>query len=240
MMIYAGSSRNNFGEIPIAFSSSLQKWNWFPCVFYRAHKRAIISFTYLEGVVQDVLESISKADFSVGAVFEKFQILGTVFEGESNTVLEVIFGKIDIIREVRKANLGFDHPKFRQVTSRVRVFGTKGGSKGVDIRQGAGMGFDVQLSGNGQVDTLSKEIVGIVNGTNHVLFDWFCGVALGRFGGGLFGTTLEFLLGNRGRILDLVKRNSKQKIKNDEFLNATKILCKCSIVPSHCCVAAQK
>jgi len=76
----------------------------------------------------------------------------------------------------------------------VRVFGTEGGAKGVDIRQGAGMGFDVQLAGNGQVDTLSKEIVGIVDGANNMLFYRFSGVALGSFRGCLFGATLEFLL----------------------------------------------
>ena len=130
----------------------------------------------------------------MGTVFEKFKVFGAVLEGKSHAILEVVLGQVDVVREVGKANLGLDHPKFSQVTSSVGVFGTECRTKGVNIRQGAGVGFDIELSRNGQVDALSKEIIRIIDGSNHMLFDWFCGVDLGLFLCFLFGASLEFLL----------------------------------------------
>mmetsp|Transcript_15972 Transcript_15972/g.44172 ORF Transcript_15972/g.44172 Transcript_15972/m.44172 type:complete len:530 (-) Transcript_15972:142-1731(-) len=156
----------------------------------------------LEGVVQDVLQSIPESDLSVGAVFKKFQVLLAVLESELHTVLEVVLGQVDVVGQIGETNLGFDHPKLGQVTSRVRVFGPKGWAEGVDVGQGAGVCFYVELPRHRQVDAFSKEIVGIVDGSYHLFVDGFGGVDLGLFLGSLLGSALQLTLGKLGSVFD--------------------------------------
>ena len=60
-------------------------------------------------------------------------------------------------------HFGLDHPELSQVTDRVRVLSTEGRAEGVHITQGAAVGFDIELAGDGHLHVLAEEVLGVVD-----------------------------------------------------------------------------
>mmetsp|Transcript_8910 Transcript_8910/g.13125 ORF Transcript_8910/g.13125 Transcript_8910/m.13125 type:complete len:286 (-) Transcript_8910:1004-1861(-) len=98
--------------------------------------------------------------------FKEFQIIRAYFKRVLDTVFQIIFSKINIPRQVCKSNLWLDHPEFAQVPSGMRVFGTKGGAKCVNIGQRAAMRLHIELTTDSKICSATKEIIGIIYCTN--------------------------------------------------------------------------
>lgn len=79
----------------------------------------------------------------MGTILKELQIIGTTIQGKLNTILEVIFGQVDVIGQIGKANFRFNHPELGQVPSGVTILGTKGGAKCVHIRERTRMSFHI-------------------------------------------------------------------------------------------------
>ena len=99
----------------------------------------------------------------VDALCKEFHIVGTVFEQIPENVLQEIPGQSGIVVEIGKSNFGLDHPKLRQVTARIGVFGAERRTKRIDARQRRRIRLDVELTRNGQMRGFAKEILRIVD-----------------------------------------------------------------------------
>mmetsp|Transcript_24584 Transcript_24584/g.44487 ORF Transcript_24584/g.44487 Transcript_24584/m.44487 type:complete len:232 (-) Transcript_24584:204-899(-) len=150
----------------------------------------------LEGVVKDVAEAVTEADFAKGGSFKEFQIIGTHGESIFDAILEVVFGQVNVVRQIGKGNFGFNHPEFAQMTCRVGIFRPKGGTKGIHIRESTRVRLHIQLSRYGQVGPLPKEIISIIHCTNDLFFRGFIGFFLFLAGLLLLGQTLFLLVGH--------------------------------------------
>lgn len=163
-----------------------------PRTSHETNKRPQV-FSYLEGVVQNVAQTSPQSYFTVRVVFKKLQVIGARVEGKLDTVLEIILGKVNVHVQIGKGNLGFNHPKLGQVATGVAVFGTKGRTKRVDIRQGTRVGLHVQLPRDSQVGTARKKVLAVIDGTHHLDVFWLVEVLSCR---SLLLLTLHFLLGH--------------------------------------------
>ena len=56
-------------------------------------------------------------------------------------------------------DFGFDHPELGEVAAGLGFFGAEGGAEGVDLAEGEGGGFDVELAGLGEVGLVVVEVV---------------------------------------------------------------------------------
>jgi hypothetical protein len=71
---------------------------------------------YLERIIKNVAETIAKTNFSMRVVLEELQIFGAMLKSIHNTVLEIVFGQVNVHFQVSKSNLRLNHPEFGQVT----------------------------------------------------------------------------------------------------------------------------
>ena len=111
----------------------------------------------LEGPVTDELEPLDEAfvDESVAEV----KILRAVHKGVVDEILHHLLGQGHVSVEVAEGDLGLDHPELGGVARGVRVLGPEGGTKGVNVRQGAGEGLPLELAAHGQVGGLAEKLV---------------------------------------------------------------------------------
>src|SRR5690606_41128168 len=69
-----------------------------------------------------------------------------------------LLGQGGVGGEVGEGDLGLDHPELGQVPARVAVLGAEGRAEGVDARQGAEVGLDVELARDGEVGLAAEEV----------------------------------------------------------------------------------
>ena len=90
---------------------------------------------------------------------KKFQLVGTGIEDVGNDVFRHRLGEVHIIREVGKSDLRLDHPKFGGMALGVGTLGAESRSERINLRKRLCEAFAVELSGNGEIRSLAKEIL---------------------------------------------------------------------------------
>ena len=100
---------------------------------------------------------------------EKLHFLRGAFQHIGDDVLQHILSQTHIVLQVGKGNFWFNHPEFGGMTGRVGIFRPEGGAEGVDIAEGHGKGFAIELAGDGQIGGLPIEILGVIHGAVLVL-----------------------------------------------------------------------
>jgi hypothetical protein len=71
--------------------------------------------------------------------------------------------KLHIVVKVGKCYFGLYHPELCCVTGGIGVLCTEGRTKGVDITKRHSIGFTLKLTGNGEVCTLTEEVLRKIN-----------------------------------------------------------------------------
>ena len=89
---------------------------------------------------------------------KELHVISALFENGFENVLQHRFRQTCHIVQVSKGDFRLQHPELRQVAAGVGVFRAEGRAKGVDFRQRAGIGFAVQLAGNGQERLFAEEV----------------------------------------------------------------------------------
>ena len=72
---------------------------------------------------------------------------------------DVVFGEVEEAVEFEEGYFGFDHPELGEVAAGLGFFGAEGGAEAVDLAEGEGGGFDVELAGLGEVGLVVVEVV---------------------------------------------------------------------------------
>lgn len=96
-------------------------------------------------------------------VSEEINIGGVVQKDVTQAVLEVVFSQIHVIGQVSEGNLRFNHPELGQMAGSVGVFSSESRSKGVDVTHSTVVVLNCQLTRDGEVSGLSKEVFSVVH-----------------------------------------------------------------------------
>lgn len=89
---------------------------------------------------------------------EKVEVSAFVCKDVFDEVLDEGFGEVHVSLKVAEGYFWLDHPEFGCMACGVGVFRTECGAEGVDIAEGAGVGFGLKLSADGEVGGLFKEV----------------------------------------------------------------------------------
>ena len=81
----------------------------------------------------------------------------------ADDIFQHILSQLHVVKQVREGNFRLYHPELRGVTGRIAFFRPEGGAKGVHIAEGHTEGFHVQLTADGQVRLLAKEILTVIH-----------------------------------------------------------------------------
>ena len=80
-----------------------------------------------------------------------------MLEQVSDHVGDHILREGHVVLEVRKGDLGLDHPELRRVPRGVGALGTEGGAEGVDLAEGHGHALGRELPRHGQGGVASEK-----------------------------------------------------------------------------------
>ena len=109
-------------------------------------------------------EALQTADgVLVHVLGEELQIVAALGQHGVEDVLQHGFGQGGVVFQIGEGHFRLHHPELGQVAAGVGVFGAEGRAEGVDLGQGAGVGFDVQLAGHGQEGLLAEEVLVVVH-----------------------------------------------------------------------------
>ncbi len=105
----------------------------------------------------------------VNELVEERHLVRAVVQHIADDVLGHGLGGIHVAVQVAERHLGLDHPELGRVAGGEALLGTERGAKGVHLAERHGHGLGLQLAGNGQVDRLLKEVLGVIHGAVLVL-----------------------------------------------------------------------
>ena len=94
---------------------------------------------------------------------EEIQLLGTFIHNMADDILDHIPCQLHIIVQIRKGDLGLDHPELSRMTCRIRILRTEGRTEGVDITERHRVGLALELARNREVRALAEEVLGEVH-----------------------------------------------------------------------------
>ena len=115
------------------------------------------------------LEALDEA--LVDELVEEGHLIGAVVQHIADDVLGHGLGGIHVAVQVAEGHLRLDHPELGGVAGGEALLGAESGAEGVHLAEGHGHGLGLQLAGNGQVDRLFKEVLGVIDGAVLVLGD---------------------------------------------------------------------
>ena len=90
---------------------------------------------------------------------EEFKIPAGIIQHGAGNVLDEGFCNVHIAVDVAESHFRLNHPELSSVTGGIAVLRTESRTEGIDIAQGAGKGFTLQLAGNSQIGRLAEEII---------------------------------------------------------------------------------
>jgi len=111
----------------------------------------------LEGAVADELEPLDQP--LVHESVAEVQILGARLQRIGHEIPHHLLGQRHVAVEVAEGDLGLDHPELRRVARGMGILRPEGGAEGVDVRQGAGEGFALELAAHGEVGRLAEKLL---------------------------------------------------------------------------------
>src|SRR5690606_7558669 len=110
----------------------------------------------LETIVDDVAESLNQV--LVVPLVEKFEILRAFIKRGAEEMLDVLFGKLHVAFEIAKGHFRLDHPKFREVTRRKRIFRAERRPERVDVGERARVCLAAELSADSEIDAAAEKV----------------------------------------------------------------------------------
>ena len=113
------------------------------------------------------LQALDKA--LVDELVEESHLIRAVVQHIADDVLGHRLGGVHVAAQVAERHLRLDHPELGCVAGGKALLRPEGGAKGVHLAECHGHGLGFQLAGNGQVDRLLKEVLGIIHGAVLVL-----------------------------------------------------------------------
>ena len=123
-------------------------------------------------------------------LIQEFQLIRAFFKDGFHNRLQEILLQIHQLVQVAEGDFRLDHPELGRMGLGVAVFSAEGGPEGIDLREGHGEGFTLQLAGNGQGSLLAEEVLFPLSGLL---------LRQGRNGEGVAGA-LRVIAGNQGRM----------------------------------------
>ena len=90
---------------------------------------------------------------------EGFEFAGFVFDDALYDGGDEAFAKIHHVGKFGVSGFGLKHPEFGEVAASLGFFGAEGGAEGVDLAEGHGGGFDVELSALREVGLLVVDVI---------------------------------------------------------------------------------
>jgi len=123
-------------------------------VFQNGDRVSVINLGKISG--NETLQAVNSV--FINAFGKELHVVCALFENGFEDVLQHRFRQTCHIVQVSKGDFRLQHPELRQVAAGVGVFRTEGWAKGVDFGQRAGVGFAVQLAGNGQERLFAEEV----------------------------------------------------------------------------------
>ena len=91
--------------------------------------------------------------------FQDFQLFAAVFQDAADDVDDHLFGDALYFFEIGVGHFGLDHPELGEVAAGLGFLGAEGGAEAVDLAEGHGVGFVVELAGLREVGFLVVEVV---------------------------------------------------------------------------------
>lgn len=98
------------------------------------------------------------AESFIDELAEEVKVSAFVCKDVFDEILDEGFGEVHVSVKVAEGYFWLDHPEFGCMACGVGVFRTECGAKGVDVAEGAGVGFCLKLSADGEVGGLFKEV----------------------------------------------------------------------------------
>ncbi len=110
-----------------------------------------------EGLCEHALQTGEES--LVDHAVEELKVVAAIVESPAHAVLDEVLLEVHEVVEVHKSHLGFYHPELGKVAGRVAVFGTEGGTEGVDGTESSGTELALELSAYGEGGLLAEEVV---------------------------------------------------------------------------------
>ena len=136
----------------------------------------VVLLQHLDGVgvgdaakfaVRHQLQALDEA--LVDELVEEGHLVGAVVQHIADDILGHGLGGVHVAVQVAEGHLRLDHPELGGVAGGKALLRTEGGAEGVHLAKGHGHGLGLQLAGNGQVDRLLEEVLGVIDGAVLVL-----------------------------------------------------------------------
>jgi len=159
-----GALKDLFGEIALVFGLQITapKYGILELIFFLFEQGDRFGVADAGEVgVDHVFEALQQA--LIDELVEEFEFLGCLFEGIPDDVLDHGFRYIHIACKIAEGHFRLDHPELCRVAGRIGVFRTEGRAEGVDVTEGEGVGFTVELAADGQVGGGTEEILGEIH-----------------------------------------------------------------------------
>ena len=90
---------------------------------------------------------------------EKIEVVRAAFQHPPDHEAGQVLGKVHIVVEIGKSDLGLDHPELGGVARRVGIFSPESRTEGIDLAKAESEAFGLKLTGNGQAAFLAEEIL---------------------------------------------------------------------------------
>ena len=107
----------------------------------------------------------------VDELVEESHLIGAVVQNVADDVLGHGLGGVHVAVQIAERHLRLDHPELGGVAGGKALLSAEGGAKGVHLAERHCHGLGFQLAGNGQVDGLLEEVLGVIDGAVFVLGD---------------------------------------------------------------------
>jgi hypothetical protein len=112
--------------------------------------------------------SSGRSEALLDALVEEGHVVRALGEHGVHQVLDEVLGDLAVAHEVAEGHLRLDHPELGEVAAGVGVLGAEGRAERVDVGEGAAVGLDVELAGDGEVRFFAEEVLCEINGgTRH-------------------------------------------------------------------------
>ncbi len=127
-------------------------------------------------MVDDIVQAVQKA--LVDKIIEKGHFLRTFSDHLADDEFDQIFCQRHVIIQIRKGNLGFNHPELSCMLDRIGLLRPERWAKGVDAFEGHGKGFGRELATDRQACFLAEEILTEIN--RPIIESWWLADIQGR------------------------------------------------------------
>ena len=96
-------------------------------------------------------------------VLQKVEVGLACFEHMCTAVANVVLSALHVVLQGAECHLRLNHPELSKVPRCVRVFGTEGRAKRVDVGESAGIVLAIELPRDGEKGRFAKKVVCVVH-----------------------------------------------------------------------------